>query len=174
MYDYESKLVDSSRVLADMLVQDIGNNPEKFREIINISFRDEYPVSMRAARIIPLITEIYPELLNPYIPWIITKLQHLKTEGVRRGFLKALSESSYSFNDEQMGILANLAFTWLPDPKEPISVRYYSIEIILKISEKYPELQIELKPLLHELLQDAPSGIKAKSQIALNYLKRVE
>ena len=174
MHDYESKLVDSSRVLADILVQDIGNDKERFAEMMDLSFRDEYPLSMRAARIISLIAEIYPELLNSYIPKIITKLQHLKTEGVRRGFMKALSESSYSFNDEQMGILTDLAFTWLPDPREPISIRYYSIEIILKISQKYPELRIELKALLNELLKNGTSGLKAKSRIVLNYLKRIE
>ena len=174
MYDYESKLVDSSRVVADILVQDIGNDPKHFGEMMDIAFRDEYPVSMRATRIVALVNEIHPELFYPYFRKIISRLCHLKTEGVRRELLKALCNSPYPFNDDQMGILADLAFTWLPDPKEAISIRYYSIEIILKISKKYPELLIELKTLLNELLRDSSSGLKAKSKIVLNYLDKMK
>ncbi len=173
MHDYELKLVDSSRLLADILVNDIGNNPERFEEMMNLSLRDEYPLSMRAARVIALVIESYPDLVYPYIPIMISRLSQLKTEGVRRGFLKVLSEQPFPYDEEQMGILTDIAFTWLSDPKEAVSIRYYSIEILLNVSKKYPEIQNELKSILNELLEDGSSGLQAKSTMVLKYLKRL-
>ncbi len=173
MRNYESKLVDSSRLLADILVKDIGNDTGRFKEMMNLAFRDEYPLSMRAARVVALTAEWYPDLLIPYIPILITAFQHLKTGGVRRSFLKTLTEHSYPLSEEQLGILADLAFTWLSDPKEAIAIRYYSIEILLIVAKLYPEIRNELKSILDELLEDESSGLRAKSRKVINYLRKL-
>jgi len=173
MRNYEAKLVDSSRLLADILSDDIGNDPERFNEMMQIAFCDEYPLSMRAARIIALSSDNYPELINPYIPQIIECLKELNTDGVLRGFLKILAELPLEFDDEQMGVLTDMAFTWLANPGEPIAIRYYSIEILQIISRKYPEIGIELSIILQEMVNDESSGLKAKSRKVLNYLKRM-
>jgi hypothetical protein len=173
MRNYEVKLVDSSRLLADILTDDIGNDPERFNEMMQITLRDEYPVSMRAARIIALSCSNHPELIAPCVDRIILSLKDCKTDGVRRSFLKILTEIPLHFDDEQLGVLTDLAFTWLSDPAEPISVRYYSIEILQIVSRKYPEIGTELSGMLQELVDDGSSGLKAKSRKVLNYLKRI-
>ena len=128
---------------------------------------------MRAARVIALVTELHPELVHPYVNEIILKLSSWQTEGLRRSFLKILSEISYSYNEDQLGILTDLAFTWLTDPKEAIAIRYYSIAILLIVSKKYPEIKGELSTLLNELAEDSSSGLKTKSVKVLNYLKKL-
>ena len=173
MRNYKSKLVDNSRLLADILVKDIGNDTVRFKEMMNLALLDRYPLSMRAARVVALTAEGHPDFLIPFIPQLISRLQHLTTEGVRRSFLKTLSEHSYPFSEEQLGILADLAFTWLSDPKEAIAIRYYSIEILLIVAKLYPEIRIELKSILEELLEDQSSGLRAKSIKVINYLRKL-
>ncbi len=173
MRHYELKLVDSSRKLADFLVDDVGNDPERFNEMMQLSMRDVYPISMRAARIVTLVSEKYPELVYPHISKIISELHILNTEGVLRSYLKIITELSYPFNDDQLGILTDMAFNWLTNPKEAIAIRYYSIEILLMVSKKYPEIGNELKSILNELLEDSSSGLKSKSIKVLNYLKKL-
>ena len=174
MRNYDIKLVDSSRLLADILVKDVGRDPQRFDEMISLSFRDEYPLSMRAARIIAIVAELFPDLLIPYISQMIAKLKYVKTEGVRRSFLKVLTEQSYNYDEDQLGLLTDMAFTWLNDPKEAIAIRYYSIEILLNVSKKYPEIGNELRDILNELLEDQSSGLRSKSTKVLNYLKKTE
>jgi len=173
MRNYEIKLVDSSRKLADMLTDDIGNCKERMAEMMSITLKDEYPLSMRAARIVSLVTEKFPTIIFPYISEIITRLKSFKTEGVRRGFIKILSETEYQFNEEETGYLADLAFSTLSDSGEAISVRYYSIEIILRIIKIYPELANELKEVLTGMDEEQSAGMISKKKQALKYISRL-
>ncbi len=172
MYNYDSKLVDSSRLIADILVKDIGNERDKFDEMFHLSLRDEYPLSMRAARVVALCAEQNIELVEPYIDQIVAMLGQLKVDGVKRSFLKILAESPLVPSEDSIGILTDLAFTWLEDFKQAIAIRYYCIEILLKVSAIYPEIGDELSILLKNLSEDESSGIKSKSKKVINYLKK--
>ena len=172
MRDYESKLVDSSRLLADILVDDIGNDQERFNEMMDIASRDEYPLSMRAARIIALSSQNYPELMVSRIDQIIKILKKCKTDGVRRSLLKILTGLPIPFTEDQLGILTDLAFAWLTDIREPVSVRYYSIEILQIVAGIYPEIGTELSQILSGMMDGSSSGLKAKSRKVLHHLRK--
>jgi len=172
MYNYESKLVDSSRLVADMLVQEIGDEVSKFNEMLTLSLKDKYPVSMRAARVIALCAERNPKLIEPFFNQFILPLKILKVDGVKRSFLKILAETSLIYDEESAGILTDIAFSWLEDSRQAISIRYYCIEILLKVSKQYPEIGNELQEMLEDLLKDSSSGIKSKSRKVINFLKK--
>jgi len=173
MRNYEIKLVDSSRKIADILTNDIGNDPERLSEMIAISLKDQYPLSMRATRVVTLTAEKYPEIIVPFIPEIINKLRSLKVEGVRRGFMKIVADINYEFDEDQTGYIADMAFTCLADTREAIAIRYYSIEILLKIIKVYPELAIELKEILTGMLEEQSAGLISKSKQTLHYLNKL-
>ena len=171
MRKYESKLVASSRLIADMLVNDIGQDQERFNEMFGLALLDRYPLSMRASRIVALCAEKYPALVTSSLPLLFNKLAALKVDGVRRGFLKILAELPLSLDEEQTGILADLAFTWLEDPKESVAVRYYSMEILLHICLKFPELSQELLYLLKNLHYEGTPGIVSRSRAIIKELE---
>ncbi|MBN1950209.1 MAG: hypothetical protein JW801_03345 [Bacteroidales bacterium] len=172
MRDYESKLVDSSRIIADLIVEDIGCDPDRFTEMMHLAFRDEYPLSMRAARVVSLVVENYPEVINGQLDTIIEMLPKLKIEGVRRGFLKVFAENMPELNEEQIGLLTDLAFTWLDDPKQAMAIRYYSIEILVCVCSKYPELKNELSAILEGLSREGSPGLKSRSLQVLNSFRK--
>jgi hypothetical protein len=170
MRNYESKLVDSSRLIADILVNDIGQDQERFLEMLELTFLDKYPLSMRAARIVALCTEKSPSLITSHIPTLLNKLSGLKVEGVRRGLLKILADNTLELDEEQTGLLTDMAFSWLEDTKEAIAIRYYSMEIILQVCRKYPELKKELFFLLKTFVNEDSPGISSKSKAILKEL----
>lgn len=172
MRNYESKLVDSSRLIADILVADIGQDQDRFKEMLELTLLDRYPLSMRAARIIALCTEKCPFLINSHLPLLLEKLPALKVEGVRRGLLKILAENQLNLNEEQTGLLTDMAFTWLEDTREAIAIRYYSMEIILQVCRLYPELKKELYFILKGLVNESSPGISSKSKAILKELGR--
>lgn len=174
MYNYDIKLVDSSRLIADLIVADIGNDAHKFEEIMELALRDEYPLSMRAARVMALCTEKNTNLIVPYLQNIIDSLDTLRVEGVRRSFLKIFAEMSVELNEDMLGILTDLSFTWLVDQKEAIAIRYYAIDILLKVIKLYPEIKTELTESLKSLLEDNSSALHAKSRKVLKYLEKIE
>lgn len=172
MRNYAAKLVDSSRAIADILTQDVGNDQERFTEMLQLTLCDEYPLSMRAARIVALCVENYPALINPHITPVINRLPGLRTEGVVRGMLKLFAENSPELSEEQTGILIDLAFTWLEDSRKAIAIRYYCIEIILTQCATYPELKNELAIILKNLSNDPSPGISSRSKAVLREFRK--
>lgn len=162
MYGYKAKLVDSSRYLADILSTEIGNSPEKFNELMSVAYSDEYPLSMRAARIAYMCGAKYPALLSPHIPYMIKVLNALKTEGVKRGFLKALSETPLKIEDKYAGLLADIAFETGNDPNQSIAVRSYALDLLMKLCDQFPDLAIELTMLMQNLQINESRALSAK------------
>jgi hypothetical protein len=173
MYNYEIKLVDSSRLIADLLVGDIKNNKFKFAEMMELALRDEYPISMRAARIIALVTEKYPELIADHLDAIIHSLGSLRVEGVKRSFLKIFAGQRVGLNEDHLGILTELTFNWLANPREAIAIRYYAMDILLKVSKLFPEIKAELTVLLNSLMEDESSALIVKSRKVMKILEKL-
>jgi hypothetical protein len=173
MYNYESKLVDSSRLIADMLVSDIGNNKEKFAEMMNLALRDEYPLSMRAARVIALCVEINTELIAPHLHGMVEALDRISVEGVKRSFLKIFAEMPVELDEDMLGILTDRSFNWVVDQKEAIAIRYYAIDILVKVVKLYPEIKVELTESLNSILENDSSALLVKSKKVLKYLQKL-
>ena len=51
----------------------------------------------------------------------------------------------------------------MQNQKEPISVRAYSTDILLKFSKIFPELISEIIPLLEDMAVESSTGLKSKS-----------
>jgi hypothetical protein len=172
MRNYEAKLVDSSRIVADMLVEDIGNDPVRFDEMLQIFLRDTYPLSMRAARVLALCAEKYPELIKPHIPKLFASLNDIKVEGVRRGLINMLCPFVKDLTEDELGLLTDKAFIWLSDPKEAIAIRYYSIEILKQIVIMYPDLVQEFIPILLEINKNGSPGLVSASRQTMEWLAK--
>jgi hypothetical protein len=173
MHNYEAKLVDSSRLIADMLVADIGDDRDKFAEMMMLSFRDEYPLSMRAARVIALCVENNTTLIIPHLQRMVDTIDTISVEGVKRSFLKIFAEMPVELNEDMLGILTDRSFNWLVDPKEAIAIRYYAIDILVKVVKLYPEIKIELTESLNSLLDDDSTALHTKGRKVLKYLDKL-
>ena len=172
MQNYKTKLVDSSRMIADIMTADILDNQERFDEMFGLALLDEYPISMRAARITEMCVSRYKHLIKPHINEIVDIIDKSKLEGVRRSFLKILAENPQLLNEELQGRIVDQAFAYIDNQKEAISIRAYSIDIIFSLLKNYPELKNELIYILEAMTRDASVGLRTKSKKILAILKR--
>jgi hypothetical protein len=172
MYNYESKLVDSSRMIADIITSEIGNEQIKFDEIFEIALRDNYPLSMRAARIIELCVSKQQTLIRPHIYNMLKAIETSKIDGVKRNFLKILSEIPLPLDENYQGHLVDLSFKLIEDNSESIAVRAFSIDILMKFSKTFPELKRELIPLLETIAEDSSKGLESKCKKLLKMISK--
>ena len=170
MPDFEAGLYDSGRNTADMAVEAVGNDPERFAHLLNICFTSSYPLNMRAARVIELSCEKNPLLILPHLNEVIEKMAKMGTGGVKRGFLKTIANAIDFRLVKDNGTLLQQSFDWLASIKEPISVRYYCITIIEKMCVYEPGLVPEFRSLLEFCLPESSPGLQNK---ALKTLKRL-
>lgn len=146
----ERILVDTSRAIADIAIAEVGKNPALFNEAWKLCVRDEYPVSMRAVRVVDEYAEINPSIIVPYLDEILAKLPEFKVDGVKRGLLRFFVNSKIKLSPKQTGWLVQNCFDFLSAPDSSIAIRYYSLSILYKISKK----EKSIKPELLEAIED--------------------
>lgn len=171
MPDFAAGLFDSGRKTADMAVEAVDNDPERFAYLLNMCFTSSYPLNMRAARVIELSCKKNPSLILPWLDEVIEKIAISKTEGVKRGFLKTIALFIDFSLVKDNGKLLQIAFDWLASAREAISVRYHCITIIEKLCKYEPDLIPEFKAVLEFSLDEASPGFQNK---ALKTLKKME
>jgi hypothetical protein len=162
--------IDSSRLNADLIVEKFENDRSVFKIILDITYQDTYPLSMRSSRVIWLIAKKHPGFIKPYLPDMIKRLPRFKVDAVRRNILSILIE--VPIPDIDPGGLFDLCYSWLQSDKEPVAIRGNSINVLYKISEKEPELKAELIELFESLLPCNSRGIEARIKETINRLKK--
>ena len=172
MQNYSTKLVDSSRFLAEVVTNEIGGSQQKFDELMSIAYLDEYPLSMRAARIAGMCGEKYPELFKPHLPEMIRKIPVLQTEGVKRSFMKVFSELPLMMDGEYQGVILDISIELVESAKEAIAVRSYAIDILLKLLKQFPDLKPELVALLENMQVNESSALIHKRKKILARLRK--
>lgn len=168
----ENLLFDSSRRTADFALIAIGDNPELFTHILDFALKDNGKHSMRAARVIQMSSEKYPELVQPHLKSIIQSMSGFKTDGVKRSFAKMIAEMTMDFDEEIFGLLVETCFKWLNSPKEKIALKIYSQDILFRISFLYPDLKYELISTLEKQLLHSSVAIKNRSRKMIKKLEQ--
>jgi hypothetical protein len=162
--------IDSSRLNADLLLEKFEEDREVFDIILDAMYQDTYPLSMRASRVIWLIAKKYPSFIISYLPEFIDRLTKFKVDGVRRNILSILVD--IPLPDIDLGELFDICYTWLESEKEPVAIRGNAITILYKISEKEPELKVELIELFQAQLPCNSRGIEARIKEMLKRLQK--
>jgi hypothetical protein len=161
---------DSSRAIADIICDEVGDNQEYFDIIYNFCFSHPYPVSMRAARVLPFCCEKYPELIYPYVDVLVERLMEATIDGVRRGLMKIMAESIDPSELNNSGLLVDKCVSWVLSQNEKPATRYYAIDILLRVTRKEPSLKNEVISILEILLNDQSAAIKSKAKKALRLI----
>jgi hypothetical protein len=167
---FKDFLGDSSRQTADIAVNFLTEHPEHFNEALDLALADIPLTSMRAARVIYLVTEKMPGLGSGIINEVIPKFTSLKEVGALRGLLKMTIPYVSILDEENDGILINCCFNWIESPGTKPAIHVYSLEILYEMSKKIPELKPELIAFLQHRNEERSPGIKSRSMEILDRL----
>ena len=170
--DFKTALVDSSRLIADMVADVVGNNKEYFEQILNIVFEDDQVYAPRAARVLELVSSKYPSLIFPHINMLAKKLPDFKENGVKRNITKTISQHQLPSDEDSLGILTDTCFRWLRSESVPVAIKIYSMHILQRVVKQIPELTAELLFSIEEQMPHASPGFKARGKIILKYFNR--
>ncbi len=150
--------IDSSRLIADMVIAEIGSNPSHFQDVMNLVLEDTYPLSMRAARALQFAVEYNVDLIEPFKNQIIEIISNSKVDGVKRSFLKLLGRFINLQELDNLGVLVDLSLNLLLDTRQAVAIRYYCIEVLVNIMKIEPELKPELIMVFEQMVSEAPTS----------------
>lgn len=156
---------------AEWLAEMAAEKREILSGLIDFSFSADNKLSSKASWSLSKVYDKHPETLTAFIPVIIGSLDRIENEGVRRSFMKIISLSDITVvTRKNQGILADYCFRMLRSGFSSIAVKAYSMEIIYRLAQIYPELTGELAETINLLQDEKSAGILAKGRIILKRL----
>ena len=166
----ELLMAESSRRNTDLVADLVLQKPELFGQLVHIFLKDVRPVSWKAGWVADVVSERRPDLLEPYIEVIVSRLETLAYDSVKREALRMLVRSPLP--KEQLGQLITLCFDWLTSSKEPVAVKMFSMEILYRISQQEPEMKKELADSIEWRMQEETPGFRSHGRKLLKKLYR--
>jgi hypothetical protein len=170
--DFRKILADSSRKLADIAASLVLEEPERSGELTELMLEEQDPVSSRAARVLAICAEKFPELFDKQQNIIIPSLHKLKSEGVIRNVLKIAADNAINLTKKNRGILLGLCFDWIGDLSMPVSIRVHAMQIIYNTSLHEAGIKDELISILEENYADGSMGFRSRADKILKKLYR--
>ncbi len=152
------------------MVSYLQTHPEVFPEAMQLALSNKQPYAWRAAWLLWSYLAPNDSRLKPYIPEIMDAIQQ-KNDGHQRELLKLLY--MMDIGPEIEGALFDLCITIWEKVKSQPSARYYALKVILKISEKHPELASEVLLLVQDKHIDSLShGIRHSIKLMTKHLHK--
>lgn len=134
------------------LVAYVGADPERFSRLFHLFSGDEPRIAQRASRVVDGVVETFPFLLDPHFPVFLHNLSRKDLpDAVRRNSVRMLQ--FIALPEEYHGEIARVCFDFLRDPGQPVAVKAFSMTVLHRLTETYPELGPELAFVLQERLE---------------------
>lgn len=162
-----------SREIRDEIVSYIGKSSAKMKALMSFFFHDEWRYNQRAAWPVLHISLQQPQLIKPYLAKLVANLEEPKHDAVVRNSIRIFEDIDIPESIE--GQLMDRCFAYLIDRKQAIAIRCFSMSVLAKIVDKYPELAFELKDILeNELTYDVSAGFKVRAKRTLKAISKLK
>jgi hypothetical protein len=161
----------SERVVADLAVKVVEENPDALPDLLSLCWLDKYPLSMRAARAVQLYCNKYPEAIFPFLEDAVEKTINSKIKGVRHNFLKIFAEFIDINKITEPGPLLNKCFEWLLDRNITPAIKIHAMGVIFKLGRNEPEILRELAASIEIIMDESEISMKTCGR---KMLKKIE
>jgi hypothetical protein len=155
-----------SKAQATKIANYVGDDPERFADLMKCMLGPVYRVSQRAAWPVSLCIERRPRLVNPYFNVLIKQLERDDVHvAVRRNVARLLQ--FVEIPKRYQGRIFDACYNLLADPNETVAVRVFSMTVAANIAKNEPELLDELRMIAAKYPQAATAGFRARARRVL-------
>jgi hypothetical protein len=165
-------LSESSRALAYLTADMVYENPALMASLVELSWTTD-PHAQRSSHIVCICTLRFPELIKPYSSTIIKKLEHARSEGVIRNFIKIFAEVPVALTKMDKSRLINLCFNYLTTSRYAVAIKVFSMQVLYNLSREFPEIGMELILILQDQYHGSSPGYRSRAQKILRKLGSV-
>jgi hypothetical protein len=164
-------LKEHSKAQAVKISNYIGDDPEKFNQLITLFLADEYRVTQRAAWVVSHCADQYPKLIEPHLEQLILNLKNQVHVAVKRNTVRVLQD--VEIPEELLGETADICFNLMQSGEETIAVKVFAMTVLGNICVKFPELKNELIPLIEDQMPYGSAGFKSRGKKILKNLTKL-
>ena len=161
----------NTRANRDRIAHWIGTDARRFADLMRVYLLGDIREAQLAAGVLFSSFEFHPELLSPWLPKVVRRMDEEGVHpAVRRFGVWALQ--CIEIPRSLQGRVTDACFRYLSDPTEPIAIRAFAMTVLARIAEAEPELTRELRQTIDSIL---PYGTAAALRARAGHvLKRLE
>lgn len=163
---------DSSTRIIEEVRKLVWQDLSLFDYVIDLSFNHSYPVSMRAARVVQFCCEENHDIIKPRLAELLPLAFESKIEGVKRSYIKIISEIIEVEDVPDLGYAFGKCFDCMLNHKEAIAIRVYAMEFVYRVSLLEPDLQPEILEVIKKELLDCSAGFKSRGSKIIYKLEK--
>ncbi len=143
----------ASKANNDRIVAQILDCEKSFHETFTIALSNDYPEAWRASWCLHKVLPQYKSELISQVDRIFKAFPSFTHHGQIGSFIRILK--SIDFNSENSGNVIDCCLNLLREEKIPDYVKFYSIELLVKIAKDIPDLKNEFTAFIEEVI---PTG----------------
>jgi hypothetical protein len=162
---------DFSKLHTMKLANEIGEDQERFDELISIMLGSDQLISPRAAWVASHCSDMHPWLVQKHLKSMIQNIQNPVHNAVKRNTLRMIRHMEIPEN--MMGLTADVCFKFLDSAKEPIAVKVFAMDVLFGIIKKFPEMKEELKITIKDQLPFGSAGFRNRGMKILKMLDKM-
>ncbi len=154
-----------------LLTTRIEHDPERLHELVSLFLSAEPHLVQKASWVMMNLTGRAPALLEKYMNTLMAELKSEKTSGtVKRNIVRLMQQ--VSLPEAIHADLLDTCFRFLSDRNEAIAVKAFSMTVLRRLAEIYPEISTELKLVIEDGLRQNPSpGYRSRGLKTLRSLQ---
>jgi hypothetical protein len=159
-------LAEHSKRQTKKIVDWVGDDPERFEDLMGLFLGDVYRITQRAGWPLSDCVKKHPELIKPYFAKLLKQLEREDVHvAVRRNVVRLLQ--FVEIPKRYQGKLFDACYDLVADPAQPIAVRCFSMSVAANIAKGQPELMDELRLVATQHPQVATAGVRARMRRVL-------
>jgi len=149
----------------------IGDDPKRFKELMELFLHGDYVVTQRAAWIVSECFDRSPQLIPPWLPALLKKMQEPGVhDAVKRNTVRILQ--FVDIPKRLLGTAVSACFDFLNSPDTPIAVKANAMTVLLHAAEREPGLRRELEASIELQVPSMIPALCARSRIVMKRLKK--
>ena len=154
-------LAEHSKLQTKRITDWVGDDPERFAELMGLFLGDVYRITQRAGWPLSNCIEKHPELIKPYFAKLLKQLERDDVHvAVRRNVVRLLQ--FVEIPKRYRGKIFEACYNLFADPAQPVAVRCFSMSVAANIAQDQPQLMDELRLVATQHPQVATAGIRAR------------
>ena len=157
----EALLAEHSKAQTEKIVDYVGDDRERFAELMGLFLGPVYRVSQRASWAVSNCIERHPDIVKPYYGKMLVQLERDDAHvAVRRNVVRLLQ--FVEIPPRYKGRVFDACYALLDDPQQPVAVRCFSMSVAANIAKDSPELMNELKLVATKYPQLMTAGVRSR------------
>jgi hypothetical protein len=145
---------------ADRVVKKIDSQ-NKFDNLFEGLFHDDYVVAMRTADVIEKVTRRHPEFLRPHKKAILKNLNGFSEKEIR--WHAAQMVPRLDMNEKELADTLKVLNQWLREEKSEI-VKVMSLQALYDLSQKHDGLKPEVEEILEKQFVSGSPSVRARAR----------